>query len=115
MGWPLGQPHEPKPISLPRVSWLAKPASGDPDKIERKEIAAKPAEARVIRDGQEALEAVNRGASFTIWLRLGKALLVGKQLAVAKAGKAWGQNYSKIFSAWIKAITSTSCRRQRAV
>jgi hypothetical protein len=98
----LGTGRPPKPVTLPALDHLAK-APDDPDAIERKEIAAKLCEARVVRQGQEALETVGRAASFESWLRIGKALLVGKTLAIRKTGDTWGQNYSKAFSVWIKA------------
>jgi hypothetical protein len=90
------------PVTLPRLTLLEKPTQDDPDSIERKEIAAKLAEARVVRQGQEALETVGRAASFSSWLCIGRAMMVGKSLAIRSAGNAWGQNYSKAFSAWIK-------------
>jgi hypothetical protein len=92
----------PRPVTLPALDYLAKPQD-DLDEIARKEIAAKLAEQRVVRLGQEALETVGRAASFDSWLRIGKALLVGKNIAARQAGNNWGQTYSKIFSAWIKA------------
>jgi hypothetical protein len=88
------------PITVPRLAVLERPAPDDAD--ERKEIAARIAEQRLVRQGQEALETVGRAASFESWLRIGKALLVGKNIAARKAGNDWGQTYSKIFSAWIR-------------
>jgi hypothetical protein len=90
------------PITLPPLARLAQ-AQDDPDEIKRREIAVKLAEQRIVRQGQEALETVGRAASFSSWLCIGKALLVGKKIAARKAGNDWGQTYSKIFSAWIKA------------
>jgi hypothetical protein len=92
--------HVPAPVTLPKVAWLERPAPDDA--AERKEVAAKLAEQRVVRQGQEALETVGRAASFSSWLCIGKALLVGKALAIREAGNDWGQAYSKIFSAWIR-------------
>lgn len=90
-----------KPVTLPPLAGLAQ-AQDDPDAIERKELAAKLAEQRVVRQGQEAIELVGRSTSFELWLRVGRGLLVGKKLAIAQAGNDWGQTYSKIFSAWIR-------------
>jgi hypothetical protein len=94
--------HTPPSVTVPALEHLPK-APDDPAAIERKEIAAKLAEARTVRLGQEALETVGRAASFDSWLRIGKALLVGKALAIRTAGNTWGQNYSRAFNVWIQA------------
>lgn len=69
-----------------------------------REIAEAAARKRVIRDGMDAWEAVKKAESFSGWLAIGKALQVGKEVALKSTGanSAWGRVYSRAFSDWIK-------------
>jgi hypothetical protein len=91
--------HEPVPVTLPAVELT------DID-IEReaKEAAARVAERRVVRRGLDAWREINRAESFEGWRAIGAALAVGKRhaLKVTGANAAWGRNYSREFSDWMK-------------
>jgi hypothetical protein len=91
------------PITVPRLAVLEQPVSDDAD--ERKEIAARFTEARIVRQGQEALETVNRAASFSGWLCIGKALLVLRRRALQETGaeRPLGRVYSAALSRLVKA------------
>jgi hypothetical protein len=71
---------------------------------EAREAQARVAERRTIRRGLDAWESINKAQSFDGWKTIGAALAVGKAhaLRVTGANAAWGQNYSREFSAWIK-------------
>lgn len=62
-------------------------------------------EVRTIKAGRNALEAIERAETFTAWMAIGKALCIGKAhaLRVTGANAAWGRNYSRAFSSWMKA------------
>jgi hypothetical protein len=91
--------HAPKPVTLPAVEL-------DDIDIEReaKEAAARVAERRLVRRGLDAWREINKAESFDGWKAIGAALAVGKAhaLRVTGANAAWGRNYSREFSDWIK-------------
>lgn len=89
----------PAPVTLPRLNL---PAFDDRD--ERREIAARFAEHRIVAKGRDAWASINRAESFEGWKAIGAALAVGKAhaLRVTGANAAWGRNYSREFGLWIK-------------
>jgi hypothetical protein len=94
-GWGEARPRP--AISLPRLIFMA--GQDDP-----KEVAERIAERRVIRLGVDAWQAINKAESFDGWRAIGAALAVGKHhaLKVTGANAAWGRNYSREFSNWMK-------------
>jgi hypothetical protein len=90
----------PPPVTMPAVNL----PSLDTKVIEAEAREAQ-ARVRVIRAGRDAWEAINKAASFDGWKAIGAALAVGKAhaLKVSGANQAWGRNYSREFSDWIKA------------
>ena len=89
-----------RPVSLPAL----KLAPLD-DAEDRKQLAERFAEQRVIRAGVEAWHAIGRAETFAAWAAIGKALLVGKTRAqrIAYGGKTWrDRNYIYEFSKWMR-------------
>jgi hypothetical protein len=94
-----GQERELVPVSLPRLN------IADLDiEAEAREVQGRIAEQRTIRAGRDAWQAINRAESFDGWRAIGAALSVGKAhaLHVTGANAAWGRNYSRAFSEWMK-------------
>ena len=93
----------PPPVTLPELSFLKKgtPLDNEP---ERREVAARFAEHRTVRAGLDAWEAIGKAESFEAWKRIGAALAIGKTYAlkISGANQAWGQNYSREFSPWVR-------------
>jgi hypothetical protein len=89
--------QQPKPVTLPKV--VLRTLDDD-----AREIAEAATEKRIIRAGIDAWDAIKKAESFAGWLAIGKALQVGKEVALKSTGanSAWGQVYSKAFSEWIK-------------
>jgi hypothetical protein len=98
-----GEIIEPAPVTLPQLSFLSTPLADD--EAERRQIAARFAEHRTVRAGRDAWQAINKVQSFDGWKAIGAALAIGKAhaLRVSGARQAWGCNYSRAFSDWIKA------------
>jgi hypothetical protein len=71
---------------------------------EAREAQARVIERRTIRRGRDAWREINRAESFEGWRAIGAALAVGKRhaLKVTGANAAWGRNYSREFSQWLK-------------
>ena len=90
----------PAPVTLPALEL----DNIDIEAVERAATAAKFLEARTIRTGVECWQAIGRAESFDAWKRIGAALAIGKThaLKVSGASQAWGRNYSREFSDWIK-------------
>jgi hypothetical protein len=83
------------------------PAVNIPDiDIEReaREAQARVVERRTIREGLDAWRAIGKAESFDGWKAIGGALAIGKAhaLRVTGANAAWGRNYSREFSQWLK-------------
>jgi hypothetical protein len=57
-----------------------------------------------VRQGLDAWRAIGKAESFDGWKAIGAALAVGKRhaLKVTGANAAWGRNYSREFSDWMK-------------
>jgi hypothetical protein len=100
----------PPPVSVPELAFLKAPLVDDG--AERREIADKFAEYRTIRTGVECWMAIGRAESFEAWKRIGAALAVGKAhaLRVSGANAAWGRNYSREFSLWVKRLRQDAGR-----
>jgi hypothetical protein len=94
------------PVTLPRFNLT------DLDvEAEALEAAARVAERRIIRTGLDAWREINKAESFDGWKAIGAALAVGKAhaLRVTGANAAWGWNYSREFSDWIKRRGAQRC------
>jgi hypothetical protein len=88
----------PAPITLPKLDLP------DIDEIEAKEVAARFAELRTIREGLDRWRELDRiNSSCAGWLKIGAALRIGKQRAlyVTGANAPWGRNYSREFGQWM--------------
>jgi hypothetical protein len=79
----------PAPVTLPTV---------------KLEAAAKVAVRKAIRAARDAYDQILKAESFEAWCRLGAGLAYRKRYAlrVTGANRAWGRNYSRAFSAWMK-------------
>jgi hypothetical protein len=102
-GGELFDTKAPPPVTVPALSCLNVPVVDDG--AERREIADKFAEFRIVAKGRDAWAAINKAESFDGWLAIGGALAIGKRHALKVSGvnQAWGRNYSREFSDWIKA------------
>ena len=93
----------PVPVTVPELSFLKKgpPLDNEP---ERREIAARFAEHRIVAKGRDAWAAIDKAESFDGWKAIGAALAVGKAdaLRVSGAPTAWGRNYSREFNLWVR-------------
>jgi hypothetical protein len=67
------------PITVPELSFLKAPLIDDG--AERREIAAKFLEARTVKAGVECWQAIGRTNSFAAWVKVGKALQIGRESA----------------------------------
>jgi hypothetical protein len=92
----------PPPVALPALEFLKKGPPVD-DEPERKEIAAKFLEARIIKTGVECWQAIGRAESFEAWVKIGKALQIGRDYSLKATGanRPMGQIYCKTFGAWL--------------
>ena len=92
----------PPPVTVPEVTFLT---TGPPvdDEPERREVAAKFLEARTVKAGVECWQAIGRAESFEAWVKIGKALQIGRDhsLKATGANRPMGQIYCKATSAWI--------------
>jgi len=70
---------------------------------ERRETAAKFLEARTIKAGVECWQAIGRAESFEAWVKIGKALQIGRDYSLKATGanRPMGQIYCKAFSVWL--------------
>jgi hypothetical protein len=93
----------PVPVTVPELEFLKKGPPVD-EEPERKEIAARFAEHRIVAKGRDAWAAINKAESFEGWKAIGAALAVGKAhaLKVTGANAAWGRNYSREFNLWVR-------------
>jgi hypothetical protein len=88
----------PLPPTLPNFQFR------EPDtEQEMREAAERIAEKRTIRDGLDSWREIKRVETFAGWVKIGKALLIGKRFAlrVSGANRAWGSTYSRAFSRWL--------------
>jgi hypothetical protein len=104
LGVPLRDTKEPPPVTvtLPDLSFLKKgpPVDTEP---ERQEVAARFLEARTIKSGLECWQAIGRAESFEAWVKIGKALQIGRDYSLKATGanRPAGQVYCKCYSAWL--------------
>ena len=89
----------PAPVTLPAL----KLDNIDIEAVERAATAAKFLEARTIRTGVECWQAIGRAESFEAWVKIGKALQIGRDYSLKATGanRPMGQIYCKAFSAWL--------------
>jgi hypothetical protein len=94
---PLGEIRERRPVTLPRLIFTA----GETD---LKEAAQEILTARTIRRGRDAWETITRAESFQAWTDIGKALMVGRNVALGLTGAnaPHGRRYSVAFSKWCR-------------
>jgi hypothetical protein len=71
-------------VTLPRLTALD--VTHEYDAQEAADAAARVAERRVIRNGVEAWQAINKAESFEGWATIGKALAVGRDYALRATG-----------------------------
>jgi hypothetical protein len=88
-------------VTLPELSILKTPLVDD--EAERREVADKFAEYRTVRAGVECWQAIGRAESFEAWVKIGKALQIGRDYSLKTTGanRPMGQIYCKAFSAWL--------------
>jgi hypothetical protein len=88
-----------RPVTMPAL----KLDNIDIEAVERAATAAKFLEARTIRAGVECWQAIGRAESFEAWVKIGKALQIGRDYALKTTGanRPMGQIYCRTFSAWI--------------
>ena len=91
----------PVPVTVPALEFLKAPLVDDG--AERREVADKFAEYRIVRAGVECWQAIGRAESFEAWVKIGKALQIGRDYSLKTTGanRPMGQTYCKAFSAWI--------------
>jgi hypothetical protein len=91
----LGVEREPPPVTLSRLRFLEQP--------EPENDTSRFATERVIRAGLESWEAITKAESFEGWKAIGKALAIGRDMALHSTGAnaPMGRRYSAAFSAWI--------------
>jgi hypothetical protein len=88
-----------KPVTLPRFNL---PPLDDAE--DRKQLAAKLAQERIVRAGAEAWAEISKLGSFEAWCKIGKALAIGRDYALRATGAnaPTGRRYTWTFSAWCK-------------
>jgi hypothetical protein len=74
------------------------------DAAERREIAERLAQDRIIRLGRDKWAEIAKCESFDAWLAIGHALSIGRDYALRSTGAnaPMGRPYSWVFSAWCK-------------
>jgi hypothetical protein len=84
---------------LSELSILKTPVVDD----EAERVADKFAEYRTVRAGVECWQAIGRAESFEAWVKIGKALQIGRDYSLKTTGanRPMGQIYCKAFSAWL--------------
>lgn len=90
-----GQEREVRPITLPRLNFMAE--QDDP-----KEAAERISTMRAIRAGRDAWEAVQKSGSFENWEKVAVALARGRDhsLRVSGANRPAGQTYCRAMNQW---------------
>jgi hypothetical protein len=98
-GAELWDRFQPPPVTLPAL----KLDNIDIEAVERAATAAKFLEARTIRTGVECWQAIGRAESFEAWVKIGKALQIGRDYSLKTTGanRPMGQIYCKAFGAWL--------------
>jgi hypothetical protein len=93
----------PVPVTVPELAFLKKGPPVD-DEPERRETAARFLEARTIRT-VECWQAIGRAESFEAWVKIGKALQIGRDYSLKTTGanRPEGRRYCAAFSLWVEA------------
>ena len=106
LGVPLRDTKEPPPVAvtLPDLSFLKKGPPVD-DEPELRETAGRFLEARTIKAGAECWQAQGRSNSFAAFLKIGRALLLGRKFVLESTGAnaPMGARYCVAFSKWTEA------------
>ena len=86
-------------VTLPKLAWLNQAPLENTS-----EIAAKFAEARIIKAGIESWQAITKAELFEGWKKIGRALEIGRTHALRASGanRPMGRNYCRAFSEWIE-------------
>jgi hypothetical protein len=95
----LGEQIFERPVTMP----VLKIARLD-EVAERRELAERFAQQRIIRAGREAWEAIGKAETFDGWKAIGAALAIGRDYALRASGAnaPMGRPYSWTFSAWCR-------------
>ena len=105
----------PPPVTVPEVTFLT---TGPPvdDEPERREVAAKFLEARTVKAGVECWQAIGRAESFEAWVKIGKALQIGRDhsLKATGANRPMGQSIARRPPHGLPSTALTGCRNQLA-
>jgi len=90
----------PAPVTLPKIS-----LPPDNVELEIQEATARVAEQRTIRQGRDTWENVKRGSTFEGWLAIGRALQVGRGVALRATGSTMtnGRPYTLALHEWCNA------------
>jgi hypothetical protein len=90
----------PKPVTLPIVKLRSVPDDARDIKLQAQRLL----EVRVVKSGLQAWQNIVEAETFESWKKIGAALSVGKQhaLAVSGANAPWGRNYCKALNEWTK-------------
>lgn len=90
-------PERPQP-SMPR---LTLPADDDAAiEQEAREAALRVSQQKIIRAGRDAWQFAQKAATFEHWTTIGKALKIGRDVAMRASGVGTGKHYAKAFYAW---------------
>jgi hypothetical protein len=90
----------PKPVTLPVVRIRPVPDDAHDIKLQAQRLI----QVRIVKAGTQAWQAITEVETFESWKRIGAALSIGKQhaLAVSGANAPWGRNYCKALNEWTK-------------
>lgn len=74
------------PVTLPQLAFLKAPLVHDEAEAQRREVANKFTEHRTIRAGVECWQAIGRAESFESWVKIGRALQIGRDFSLKATG-----------------------------
>jgi hypothetical protein len=108
----FGEARTLRPVTLPKLNFIKLDIEH-----EAKEAAERFATTRIIRQGRDAWEAINKTQSFDGWLAIGKALLIGREFALRATGAnaPMGRRYCLAFSQWSNGHGFTMQKSVRSV
>ena len=91
------------PVTLPQLAFLKAPLVHDEAEAQRREVANKFTEHRIVAQGRDAWAEINRVQSFESWVKIGRALQIGRDYSLKTTGanRPMGQVYCRAFSAWL--------------
>jgi hypothetical protein len=89
-------------VSLPHLEFLTKDDSTEVER-DRHKAAGRICELRTIKTGLAAWESIRRAETFDQWVRIARALLVGRQIALRESGapRPMGTRYVRAFHNWV--------------